>query len=299
MLEVDGLRKSFRGRVALEGLSLSVSRGEIFGLLGHNGAGKSTTFGLILGHLHADAGDARIRGVSVRTDRLRALRGVGAIFETPAFYEYLSGWTNLRILAAYSGRVDLSELERAVGLVGLTERIHDPVRVYSHGMRQRLALAQALVPAPEFILLDEPTEGLDPEGIHEIRNLILRLNAGFGLTVVLSSHMLSEVEALCGRIAILNRGKLIFQGPWSDLSGDCGRFRMEVSDVALAARTVAEIGMTLAPERDGALILCVGDGDIADAVAAMVGVGVRVRAVEPVRRNLEQIYLETVAGQGT
>lgn len=299
MLEIDGLRKSFRGRVALEGLSLSVSRGEIFGLLGHNGAGKSTTFGLILGHLHADAGDARIRGLSVRTDRLRALRGVGAIFETPSFYDYLSGWTNLRILAAYSGKVDLSELERAVGLVGLRERIHDPVRVYSHGMRQRLALAQALVPAPDLILLDEPTEGLDPEGIHEIRNLILRLNSDFGLTVLLSSHLLSEVEALCGRIAILNRGKLMFQGPWSDLARDGDRFRIEVSDNALAARAIAELGMTLAPEQDGAQILHAGAGDIADAVAAMVTAGVRVRAVEPVRRSLEQIYLETVAGQGT
>ena len=212
MTRLETLSKSFAGRPALEPLTLEVPRGQVFGLLGHNGAGKSTTFGLILGQLRPTGGEAFVRGVSVQRERGRALRRVGAIFETPAFYDYLSGWRNLCMLTALSGHVPESEIEATVRYVGLEERIHALVRVYSHGMRQRLALAQALLPRPDLVLLDEPAEGLDPEGIKEMRELILRLNRERGMTVVLSSHLLSEVEQTCDRNAILNRGRLVFQG---------------------------------------------------------------------------------------
>jgi ABC-2 type transport system ATP-binding protein len=225
MIQLENLTKSFKGRMALEGLSLQVDRGEIFGLLGHNGAGKSTTFGMMLGQVHPDAGEAFIGGISVQKERASALAKVGAIFETPGFYEYLSGWRNLEIFTSYTGNVPTPELREAVETVGLTARIHDPVRFYSHGMRQRLALAQALCPAPELILLDEPTEGLDPEGIAEMREMIQRLNRERGLTVLLSSHLLSEVEQLCSRVAILNRGRKIFEGPWIELAGKGNRYR--------------------------------------------------------------------------
>lgn len=291
MIRLDNLTKSFRGRPALTGLNLEVPRGAMYGLLGHNGAGKSTTFGLILGHLFPDAGDAWIRGTSVRQNRHAALQGVGAIFETPGFYDYLSGWRNLRILASYSGRTDQTELEEAVRLVGLESRIHDPVRVYSHGMRQRLALAQALVPRPEVVLLDEPTEGLDPEGIHEIRNLILRLNREQGMTVLLSSHLLAEVEILCERVAILNQSRLVFDGDWVSLRGNRLQVRLELSDWTAAAPVLDRCGAHAAGE--GMVELTAGT-DVADLVEALVQGGVRVRAVEPVRRNLEQLYLETV-----
>ena len=203
MIRLEHLSKSFRGRLALDDLSLEIQAGEIFGLLGHNGAGKSTTFGIILGQVHPTGGEAFIRGVSVQRERERALHGLGAIFETPAFYDYLSGWDNLRIFTGYTARLEDSVIRETVQFVGLKERIHDPVRVYSHGMRQRLALAQALLPSPELILLDEPAEGLDPQGICEMRELILRLNRERGMTVILSSHLLVEVEQLCNRVAIL------------------------------------------------------------------------------------------------
>ena len=177
-----------------------------------------------------------------------------------------------------------------VGFVGLEKRIHDPVRVYSHGMRQRLALAQALLPWPEVILLDEPAEGLDPEGIHEMRDLILRLNRERGLTVLLSSHLLAEVEQVCDRVAILNRGRLVFQGRWSELAGEPVSFRLEVDDWAKAAgadsglrrhgdcgpmdRSRSRPGPTCGRSRGGAR-----------------QAGVRVRAVEPLRQYLEEIYL--------
>lgn len=288
MIQLRNLSKSFGGKPALQDFSLEVRQGEIFGLLGHNGAGKSTALGLLLGQLYPDAGEAWIHGVSVQRNRALALARVGAIFETPGFYDYLSGFRNLEIFAHYSGRVTRREILEAVEIVGLTGRIHDPVRVYSHGMRQRLALAQALIPAPEVVLLDEPTEGLDPEGIHEMRGLIQHLNRERGLTVVLSSHLLSEIEQLCDRVAILNRGRLIFDGRWAELRSPGQQFRLEVDDWNNIALNGAKI------VRDGVIEIAEG-ADISDLVAALVRAGAKVRAVEPVRRSLETIYLDIVA----
>ena len=292
MIRLDRLSKVFGSRPALHELSLDIPKGQIFGLLGHNGAGKSTTFGMILGQVHPTGGAAFIRGISVQQHRLRALQGVGAIFETPAFYDYLSGWTNLRIFTAYTRRLPASELLETVRFVGLESRIHDPVRVYSHGMRQRLALAQALLPRPDLVLLDEPAEGLDPEGIHEMRHLILRLNREHGLTVLLSSHLLSEVEQICDRIAVLNQGRMIFHGKWTDLTGDALRYRLDADPWEKAAALIAtRAEASVTPDK----IVTLSPGhDIADLVAALVQSGVKIRAVEPIKQSLEEIYLNLV-----
>lgn len=291
MIRIENLHKNFKGKPALCGISLQVQRGEIFGLLGHNGAGKSTTFGIMLGQVFPDRGEVFVQDVSVQRDRSRALSKIGAIFEAPGFYEYLSGWHNLEILTSYSARVPSQKVAEVVEIVGLTKRIHDRVGTYSHGMRQRLALAQALLPDPELVMLDEPTEGLDPEGIHEIRSLIQRLNRERGLTVIFSSHLLSEVEQLCSRVAILNQGHLLFQGLWSDLQHPKQRYRLELHDWALAAPALAAHGaQTLEHE-----IIELPDGaDIADLVTALVAARVQVRAVEPQRLSLENLYLEAI-----
>lgn len=293
MIRLENLRKAFKGKPALHGFSLEVKKGEIFGLLGHNGAGKSTTFGILLGQVYPDAGEAFISEVSVQRERSRALARVGAIFEAPAFFDYLSGWRNLEILSSYSGKISREQISEAVETVGLTTRIHDPVRTYSHGMRQRLGLAQALIPMPELILLDEPTEGLDPEGIHEIRNLILRLNRERGLTVLFSSHLLAEVEHLCDRVAILNKGHLVFEGRWQELAGRGARYRLEVDDWSRAAesfgadvRVLGESTIELEPE-----------SDVADLIAILVNRGIRIRAVEPLKPNLESLYLDAITRQ--
>jgi len=292
MIRLERISKTFGSRPALHELSLEIPEGQIFGLLGHNGAGKSTTFGMILGQVHPTGGAAYIRGISVQQHRLRALQGVGAIFETPAFYDYLSGWTNLRIFTAYTRRLPDSELLEAVRFAGLERRIHDPVRVYSHGMRQRLALAQALLPRPDLVLLDEPAEGLDPEGIHEMRHLILRLNREHGMTVLLSSHLLSEVEQVCDRIAILSQGRMIFEGKWTSLIGDALRYRLDADPWEKAAGLIATLpGIALAPDK----ILTVPPGyDIADLIASLVQAGIKIRALEPRKQSLEEIYLELV-----
>ena len=296
MIRLERLSKVFGSRPALHELSLDIPQGQIFGLLGHNGAGKSTTFGMILGQVHPTTGAAFIRDISVQQHRLRALQGVGAIFETPAFYDYLSGWTNLRIFTSYTRRLPDSELLETVHFVGLEARIHDLVRVYSHGMRQRLALAQALLPRPDLLLLDEPAEGLDPEGIHEMRHLILRLNREHGMTVLLSSHLLSEVEQVCDRIAVLNQGRMIFQGKWTDLTGDTLRYRLDADPWEKAAAVIAtRPELSLAPGK----ILTVAHGhDIADLVTALVQAEVKIRAVEPMKQSLEEIYLDLVGSPG-
>lgn len=296
MIELRNLSKAFKGKAALHDVSLRVERGEIFGLLGHNGAGKSTSLGILLGQVHPGAGEAFIGGVSVQRERRRALARTGAIFEAPRFYDYLSGWRNLEIFSSYTAAVPRTEIEAAVEIVGLTGRIRDRVQTYSQGMRQRLGLAQALLPAPELLLLDEPTNGLDPEGIHEMRELIKRLNRERGITVLFCSHLLAEVEQLCDRVAILNRGRKIFDGLWNDLASDKQRVRLEVDDWPRAAAVLAQIaGVRLAEPGE---VILEESRPIADVVEALVRGGVRLTAVEPRRRNLEQVYLEMSQASG-
>jgi ABC-2 type transport system ATP-binding protein len=291
-IEIRELSKAFGGKPAVIDVSFSVQAGEIFGLLGHNGAGKSTTLGVLLGHVYPDRGEAFVGGISVQRCRAQALAKVGAIFEAPRFYDYLSGWRNLEIFTSYSAIVPRAELEEAVAFVGLSKRIHDKVGTYSQGMRQRLGLAQALLPAPDVVLLDEPTNGLDPEGIAEMRELIQRLNRERRITVLFCSHLLSEVEQLCDRVAILNQGRMLYQGRWHELAPKGARFRIDAEPWE-SARALLN-GAELVRETPHRVIELQPGADIADVVARFVGAGVKVRAIEPERQTLEQLYLEQV-----
>ncbi len=287
-VQLKGLTKRFGARPAVMDLNLAIAEGEIFGLLGHNGAGKSTTFGMMLGMVAPDRGEAILGGYSVQRERARALERVGAIFETPAFYDYLSGWDNLRFFVSLSGRtVSRSAFEEVIALVGLSERIHNPTREYSHGMRQRLGLAQALLPRPAFLLLDEPTDGLDPLGIVEMRGMIRRLRDEMGITVMLSSHLLSEVEQLCDRIAILHEGRMIYEGAWKE-SPALWKFGLDPAEPGRALLT--EEG--LVPRGD--LWEAPAGFDPAPVVARLVQAGIAVREVGPSRRTLEDFYREAV-----
>jgi len=218
MITLDRIQKRFGQRMAVDNVSLEIPTGALYGLLGHNGAGKSTTIGMMLGQVIPDSGRVLIGGHDVQRERVPALSQVGAIFETPAFYGYLSGRRNMEIFCSYSGVVPGAEMNRIVELVRLSSRIDDPVKVYSHGMRQRLALAQALLPQPKVLILDEPSEGLDPEGIYEMRELIQKLHREFQLTILVCSHLLAEVELICPEVAIMRNGKILFQGDWRKAS---------------------------------------------------------------------------------
>ena len=289
MLRVENLVKLFNGKKALKGVSFEVKRGEIHGLLGHNGAGKSTTLGIVLAMISADGGEVSIDGVSVQKEQSKALRKVGAIFESPAFYDYLTGWENLKILVGLSGRFEHDEAVDIVERVGLSDRIHSKVGTYSHGMRQRLALAQALLPEPEILLLDEPTDGLDPEGIKWFRDFILNLRNERGMTVLFNSHLLSEVELMCDRVSIIRKGELVFEGEVNELRDDrlgvkiCG----EPQDVL---NSVVE-------EFDGEWLtesrcLFPPENQVPEVVRRLIEAGVKVHEITPVRRSLEDVYLE-------
>ena len=289
MLEVSGLCKTFSGKPALSDVSFKVRPGEIYGLLGHNGAGKSTTLGIVLGMIMADAGEVTIGGISVRKHRSQALRKVGAIFESPAFYDYLSGWDNLRLLMGYSGGFDPAAARAAVDQVELTARIHSKVRTYSHGMRQRLALAQALLPEPAILLLDEPTDGLDPGGIKWFREFILGLRRDRGMTVLFNSHLLAEVELMCDRVAILRDGRRVFEGPIDGLQDEAQTFEVALEPWADVEPLVLACGGTVL---GASRIRLPHDADPALLVAALVRAGIQVRAFAPLRRSLEDLYME-------
>jgi len=295
MLEIKDLQKSFGGKPALEGVSFKVERGEIHGLLGHNGAGKSTTLGIILGMVMPDQGEVRIDDVSVQHNRGKALGKVGAIFESPSFYDYLSGWDNLRILMGYSDGFDANAAREIVAMVDLTNRIHSKVRTYSHGMRQRLALAQALLPEPEVLLLDEPTDGLDPEGIRWFRDFILRLRKERGMTVLFNSHLLSEVELMCDRVTILRQGRLVFEGEMKRLQSEDLVFETSAEPWDEARQVIEQLGGH-ASGKPGHFTLPPGS-DPARLVSLWVRHGISVRSLATVKRSLEEVYLE-LTGRG-
>lgn len=290
MIELKGVSKQFGERWAVRDLDLAVPRGEIFGLLGHNGAGKSTAIGMMLGQVWPTAGELRICGHDITRDRAKALHRVGAIFETPVFYDYLSGRKNLEILSRYTGPTSADRISRIVDWVGLTGRDGDRVSKYSHGMRTRLALAQALLPDPELLILDEPSDGLDPEGIHEMRLTIQRLQKELGLTILLSSHLLNEVEQLCTRIAVVNQGRKVFEGTLAEAKQTKQWVRLKVGDFAKAT-TALQAEKLITDTRNGSQV-ALADGVQTDAlVRRLVALDIPVFAIAPEEETLESFYL--------
>jgi ABC-2 type transport system ATP-binding protein len=298
MIELTSVQKKFGARKAVDDLTLTVPAGEIFGLLGHNGAGKSTAIGMMLGQVWPTRGEVKVCGHDVTTQRDRALRKVGAIFETPAFYDYLSGWRNLEILSHYTAPTSAQRIREVVDWVGLTGRERSKVKTYSHGMRARLALAQALLPQPELLILDEPNEGLDPEGIHEMRQTILRLHREFGLTILLSSHLLNEVEQLCTAIAVLNQGGKVFEGTIAEATQRHNWVRLRVDNFTEAVRTLREASL-VTRDSGGRLIALSGGVSTAQVVKHLVEQGIAVHEIAPEEETLESFYLSLMGNERT
>jgi ABC-2 type transport system ATP-binding protein len=290
VIELKNIYKRFGQRWAVEDLTLRVPAGEIYGLLGHNGAGKSTSIGMMLGQVWPTQGLVSICGHNVTSHRRRALEKVGAIFESPAFYDYLSGRRNLDILSTYSAATSAKRIDEVIEWVGLKGREHSKVRTYSHGMRARLALAQALLPNPQLLILDEPSDGLDPEGIHEMRHTIQRLHRELGLTILLSSHFLHEVEQICTRIAVLNQGRMVFEGPLSATKQPEKWVRLRTSDFAQATKELRQAKL-LAEERDGQLIALAPGVGTDQVVRLLVEKNLPVFEIVAQEETLETFYL--------
>ncbi|MGH7941089.1 MAG: ATP-binding cassette domain-containing protein [Limisphaerales bacterium] len=293
MISLIDVKKKFGSRVALHGLTLEVRRAEIVGLLGHNGAGKSTAIGMMLGQVWPTAGIVKVCGHDVTTHRALALRKVGAIFEAPAFYDYLSGRRNLEILSQYSAPTPAKRINQVLQWVGLAGREDSKVRAYSHGMRARLAIAQALLPQPELLIFDEPGSGLDPEGIAEMRRTILRLHQEMGLTILLSSHLLSEVEQLCSHIAVLNQGRKVFDGQIADAKIAPGQWTLQTADFKKAAALLVARGM-ISASTDGRFITLTEGRTSAEAVKTLVNANIPVDAIWPRQQTLEDFYMALV-----
>ncbi|HEY3398180.1 MAG TPA: ABC transporter ATP-binding protein [Armatimonadota bacterium] len=292
-LETRALTKHYGRVAAVEGLSLSVERGQIFGFLGPNGAGKSTTLRMLLGLIRPTRGSAWLLGRPCSSVAARAPGQVGALVEDPAFYGYLTARQNLTLLSRLTGGVGPAEIDAALAATGLSAVGDRKVSAFSHGMRQRLGVAQALVPRPQVLILDEPTNGLDPRGRVEMRDLLRRLNADHGVTVVLSSHLLAEIEQLCTHLAFVSHGRLLTAGPTAEL------LAATAVQVELLAQPVAEAFLVLSRSpavaglrRQGEqLLFTTGRGEIPALNAALVRAGVAVFSLAPHSETLEDLYL--------
>ena len=296
MIRTEGLTKRFGGLVAVDGLDLDVREGDLFGFLGPNGSGKTTTVRMLLGLVFATSGRIEVLGRPMPRAAREVLPQVGSLVEGPGFYPHLSGRANLALFDAAGPRPGRSRDRRrrvgdALARVGLEEVGRRPVRAYSSGMRQRLGLAAALLRAPRLLVLDEPTNGLDPHGMREVRDLLAELARG-GTTVFLSSHLLAEIELLCSRAAIVDRGRLVAQDRVEALLGPTGRVLVSTPDVAAAAELEAALPGVRLGERHPDRLAVHLDGTAPEALnRRLVDGGIRVRELVVERPTLEDVFL--------
>jgi ABC-2 type transport system ATP-binding protein len=294
IVEVEGLWKTFGDVSAVEDFSFAVQRGQVYGLLGPNGAGKTTTLRVLMGLERATRGTAHLFGELV-TPGCRQLVRVGAMVEQAAFIPHLSGMRNLRLWWEAGGaRMKDADLDGALAIAGLGDAIDRRVKTYSQGMKQRLGFARLLLGRPELLVLDEPTNGLDPGEIREIRELISRLS-GQGATVLLSSHHLSEVEQICSHVLVMNRGRLVADGTVSDLIGSGGSVYVEVDDRERALALLSNVASVAKVQIQGdGLVIELSDGRRSDVAAMLVGSGFRLETIMPTQR-LEDAFLDLLA----
>lgn len=297
ILRTIHLTKSFKNRLAVDDLNLNITRGEVFGFLGPNGAGKSTTIRMILSLIAPTRGSVELFGLSMMRHRREVLTRVGGLVESADFYSYLSGRKNLEIIAALMHGVNRRGIDEVLDIVGLAGRASDKVKTYSHGMKQRLGIAQALLGNPEFIVLDEPTTGLDPQGIKEVRRLIRSLSADRAITIFLSSHLLSEIEQTATSMAIINAGKLVVQGKVQELLTSGGTVvRIDARPVAQAAELLERQSFVAEVRRDEQILEVTVPADkISTLNGILVAAGLEVRALIP-QRSLEEYFLSLTEG---
>jgi ABC-2 type transport system ATP-binding protein len=296
-IEARGLVKRYGDIVAVDHVDLTVSAGDVYGYLGPNGAGKTTSLRMLLGLIRPDEGTARLFGRDPLVEGAHALDGVAGFVEAPRFYPYLSGRRNLELVAALDGDGAAGRIGEALDTVDLADRAKDRVGGYSHGMRQRLGIAGALLRAPRLLLLDEPTTGLDPAGMRDMRVLVRRL-ADQGMTVLLSSHLMGEVEELCDRVAIVRSGNVVYEGGLPELiAGTSGRYELRTTDDARALEIArAEPGVEEVALADGCLSFLAPDAAVPRLSIALGESGVGISALVPRNATLEELFFRMTEG---
>jgi ABC-2 type transport system ATP-binding protein len=299
-VEMHGLVKRYGEIVAVDHVDLTVERGDVFGYLGPNGAGKTTSLRILLGLIRPTEGAAQLFGRDPMIDGARALDGVAGFVEAPRFYPYLSGRRNLRLLADYDEPVSRSRIDEVLELVELKDRAKDRVGGYSHGMRQRLGIAASLLRQPRLLLLDEPTTGLDPAGMRDMRDLVRRL-AAEGITILLSSHLLYEVEELCNRVAIIRRGAIVYEGALRDLLATAATvYRLRAVEPERARTALlARSGIGDVELRDGELRFTADDDAVAALTVELGRAGIGFTALVPETASLEELFLGMTGGESS
>lgn len=299
VLSTHGLTKDFKKLRAVDGLDISVCRGDVYGFLGPNGCGKTTTIRLIFGLTYPTAGHVEVLDHRVPDNRTDALRHLGGFVDDPMFYNNMTARRNLRMLGEMNGEVSEERISEVLEMVGLADRGGSKVGSYSHGMRQRLGIALALIHRPDIIVLDEPTSGLDPQGMKDVRELIRELG-NIGTTIFLSSHLLHEVELVCNRAAIMNRGRLVVQGPVSQLHPASTSVKVLTGDQPKAWEVIRRLAAPGAVRRDETFIVVESHDDfVPEMVRRLVASNVDVLAVVPaVEQGLEDMFLELTATDG-
>jgi len=293
VLSTHDLTKRFGDTLAVDRLNLTVRRGDVFGFLGPNGAGKTTTIRMIVGLIYPTSGYATVADHQVPREGIEALKHIGGFVEVPAFYANMSARLNLRLMGSLNGAIDEARIDEVLDIVGLRERADSKVGDYSHGMKQRLGIANALVNKPELVILDEPTSGLDPQGMKDVRELVRELGKD-GTTVFLSSHLLHEVEQVCNRAVIINRGRTVIEGPVSTLRPREEAVKVMTGDQQKAFETARSLfGEQGVRWDEDYVVVRAGDEGVPELVRRLVADRVDVRAVVPaVEQGLEDFFLE-------
>ncbi|MBF2674084.1 ABC transporter ATP-binding protein [Listeria marthii] len=293
-LQVTNLHKKIRKREIIKGISFEVMPGEVFGFLGPNGAGKTTTIRMIVGLIKPTSGTILIGGKDIRKNFTEAMRGLGSIVENPEFYSFLIGQENLAYFARMDSSIKKERIQEVTELVGLEKRINDRVSTYSLGMRQRLGIAQALLSNPKLLILDEPTNGLDPSGIHEMRDFIRALARNEGISVLVSSHLLSEIELLCDRVAIMTDGTIIKTDQVAHLLSSRAQLRWRVTPIEQAKAFLESVTEV---EVDGEYLVTAMNDESAEWNEQLVAKGVKVHEIDKRKPSLEDLFLELTGGQ--
>jgi len=297
-LEVSNLSKYFNGKKVVDNISFQVEAGDVFGFLGPNGVGKTTTIRMILGLIHNNSGVVKINGYDIKKDFKKAIDEVGASVETPKFYEYLSAYDNLVQVANLHPRISKKRIYEVLEIVGLKDRAEDKVKLYSLGMRQRLGIARALLNRPKLVFFDEPTNGLDPQGMIEIRTMISQLAIEQGITFFITTHMLYEVEQICNKVAILKEGKLITQDYVKNLlNKDTEKIQLHTNDIKQAVALLKP--MEFIKKMDSASFgfkIELEKGFVRELNKNLVTNGVKVNYLIPENQTLEQLFIELTGG---
>lgn len=297
IIQTEGLTKTYRGRAAVDHLNLEIAKGDIYGFLGPNGAGKTTTIRMLLGLIQPTSGSIHIFGRELRRDKLAILRRIGSLVESPSYYGHLSAVDNLEAIRRIL-QVPKSRIDEVLDIVSLTSEARRPVKGFSLGMKQRLGIAASLLGHPELLILDEPTNGLDPSGIHEIRELIKSMPKRYGITVLVSSHLLGEMELMAGKVGIIREGRMVFQDTIDNLRlRSAHDMELVVSEPDEALWIARDLGATGKLQSGVLSFPGMADAQVAHLVKRLVENGHAIYRVEQKKKSLEDIFMQVI-GEG-